>query len=150
MNFNLTHRPRRIRNNPVLRSLVKEQELSHNDLVLPVFVSEQAQVPEKIDSMPEIFRWPLNLLVSKIKEWQDIGINTFAIFPQIQASKKNPLGSEISIPIPWYTRLLTKLRQRLIMLPLLVILLSILTQHTGTTAYSIVMEWLKMIELSKF
>ena len=95
MNFNLTHRPRRIRNNSVLRSLVKEQQLCHNDLVLPVFVSEQAQVPEKIDSMPEIFRWPLNLLVSKIKEWQDIGINTFAIFPQIQTSKKNPLGSEI-------------------------------------------------------
>lgn len=98
MNFNLTHRPRRIRNNPVLRSLVKEQELCHNDLVLPVFVSEQAQVPEKIDSMPEIFRWPLNLLVSKIKEWQDIGINTFAIFPQIQSSKKNPLGSEFLNP----------------------------------------------------
>jgi porphobilinogen synthase len=98
MNFNLTHRPRRIRNNPVLRSLVKEQELCHNDLVLPVFVSEQAQVPEKIDSMPEIFRWPLNLLVSKIKEWQDIGINTFAIFPQIQSSKKNSLGSEFLNP----------------------------------------------------
>jgi porphobilinogen synthase len=98
MNFNLTHRPRRIRNNPVLRSLVKEQELCHNDLVLPVFVSEQAQVPEKIDSMPEIFRWPLNLLVSKIKEWQDIGINTFAIFPQIQSSKKDSLGSEFLNP----------------------------------------------------
>jgi len=98
MNFNLTHRPRRIRNNSVLRSLVKEQELCHNDLVLPVFVSEQAQVPEKIDSMPEIFRWPLNLLVSKVKEWQDIGINTFAIFPQIEASKKNPSGSEFLNP----------------------------------------------------
>lgn len=98
MNFNLTHRPRRIRNNPVLRSLVKEQRLCHNDLVLPVFVSEQAQVPEKIDSMPEMFRWPLHLLVSKIKEWQDIGINSFAIFPQIQASKKNPLGSEFLNP----------------------------------------------------
>ena len=98
MNFNLTHRPRRIRNNSVLRSLVKEQELCHNDLVLPVFVSEQAQVPEKIDSMPEIFRWPLNLLVSKVKEWQDIGINTFAIFPQIEASKKNLSGSEFLNP----------------------------------------------------
>ena len=67
MNFNLTHRPRRIRNNSVLRSLVKEQQLCHNDLVLPVFVSEQAQVPEKIDSMPEIFRWPLNLTAHEIK-----------------------------------------------------------------------------------
>ena len=94
MNFNLTHRPRRIRNNSILSSLVKEQELCHNDLVLPVFISEHAQVPEKIDSMPEIFRWPLHCLVSKIKEWRDIGISTFALFPQINSSKKSPTGSE--------------------------------------------------------
>jgi porphobilinogen synthase len=94
MNFNLTHRPRRIRNNSILSSLVKEQGLTQNDLVLPVFVSEDAKIPEKIDSMPEIFRWPLHLLISKIKEWQDIGINTFALFPQIKKSKKNPEGSD--------------------------------------------------------
>lgn len=94
MNFNLTHRPRRLRNNPLLRELVKEKQLNHTDLVLPVFVTDQSDAPEKIDSMPEVFRWPLNLLTNKIKEWQDLGINTFAIFPQIPEEKKNSQGSE--------------------------------------------------------
>ena len=40
MNFNLTHRPRRLRNNPLLRELVKEKQLNHTDLVLPVFVTD--------------------------------------------------------------------------------------------------------------
>jgi porphobilinogen synthase len=94
MNLNLTHRPRRIRNNTLLRDLVQEQRLNHNDLVLPVFVSDQSDTPIKIKSMPEISRWPRELVKTKISEWQDLGINTFAIFPQISDAKKNSTGSE--------------------------------------------------------
>ncbi len=88
MNFKLTHRPRRLRGNPILNSMIKEFSLDHSDLVLPVFVSEGAEIPEKIDSMPETFRWPVHLLPEKIKEWKDLGINAFAIFPKIDISKK--------------------------------------------------------------
>ncbi len=98
MNFNLTHRPRRIRNNPSLRELVKEQQLNHNDLVLPVFIADQADVPQNIESMPEVFRWPINLITSKIKECQDLGINTFAIFPHIDPSKRDSQGTEFLNP----------------------------------------------------
>lgn len=94
MNFKLTHRPRRLRGNPILNSMIKEFSLDHSDLVLPVFVSEGAEIPEKIDSMPETFRWPVHLLPEKIKEWKDLGINAFAIFPKIDISKKNLAGSE--------------------------------------------------------
>jgi porphobilinogen synthase len=45
-----------------------------------------------------MFRWPLKSLPSKIKECQDIGIKAFAIFPQIDSSKKNPLGSDFLNP----------------------------------------------------
>ena len=88
MNFNFTHRPRRLRNNPILRSLISENSLSHSDFVLPVFVSEHASEPEPIPSMPEIFRWPIGFLVPQIKKWCDLGISSFAIFPQIDDSKK--------------------------------------------------------------
>ena len=98
MNFNFTHRPRRLRNNPILRSLISENSLRHSDFVLPVFISEQAVEPEPIPSMPEIFRWPLNLLVPQIKKWRDLGISSFAIFPQIDDSKKDLTGSEFLNP----------------------------------------------------
>ncbi|MBT5715550.1 MAG: porphobilinogen synthase [Opitutae bacterium] len=94
MNLKLTHRPRRIRNNPLLRDLVKEQQLNHNDLVLPVFVTDQSDAPVKINSMPEVLRWPKTSIKTKILEWQDFGINTFAIFPQISEAKKNSQGSD--------------------------------------------------------
>ena len=94
MNFNFTHRPRRLRNNPILRSLISESSLRHSDFVLPVFISEQAVEPEPIPSMPEIFRWPLKHLIPQIKKWRDLGISSFAIFPQIEDSKKDASGSE--------------------------------------------------------
>ena len=98
MNFNPIFRPRRLRDNSIIRSLVEEIKLCHDDLVFPLFVSENSRTPEKIDSMPEMFRWPLKSLPSKIKECQDIGIKAFAIFPQIDSSKKNPLGSDFFNP----------------------------------------------------
>ena len=98
MNFNPILRPRRLRDNSIIRSLVEEIKLCHDDLVFPLFVSENSRTPKKIDSMPEMFRWPLKSLPSKIKECQDIGIKAFAIFPQIDSSKKNPLGSDFLNP----------------------------------------------------
>ena len=67
MNFKLTHRPRRLRSNPILNSMIKELSLDHSDLVLPVFVTEDADIPEKIDSMPETFRWPFICYPKKLK-----------------------------------------------------------------------------------
>ena len=98
MNFNPILRPRRLRDNSIIRSLVEEIKLCHHDLVFPLFVSENSRTPEKIDSMPEMFRWSLKSLPSKIKECQDIGIKAFAIFPQIDSSKKNLLGSDFLNP----------------------------------------------------
>ena len=98
MNFKLTHRPRRLRSNPILNSMIKELSLDHSDLVLPVFVTEDADIPEKIDSMPETFRWPIHLLPEKIKEWKDLGINAFALFPKVDISKKDLTGSDFIKP----------------------------------------------------
>ncbi len=93
MNFSFTHRPRRIRNNPILRSLVNENSLKHSDLVFPIFVSETISKPVEIKSMPEIYRWPLKLLIPEIKKWYDLGIKSFAIFPHIDEQKKDLTGS---------------------------------------------------------
>ena len=95
MNVKLTHRPRRLRNNSHLRNLILEHKLCHDDFVFPVFVTDNSDTPQKIDSMPDIFRWPIKMVSSKIKEWQELGINAFAIFPQINPTLKNLHGDEI-------------------------------------------------------
>lgn len=98
MKFDLTHRPRRIRKNSLIRSLFEESSLKLDHLVFPVFISDCTDVPEKIESMPEIFRWPANKIISKIHEWKDLGLNSFALFPHIDQSKKCQLGKEALNP----------------------------------------------------
>ena len=47
--------------------MITETSLSVDDLVLPVFLTEEGESPEPVSSMPEIFRWPLGLLVEKTR-----------------------------------------------------------------------------------
>jgi porphobilinogen synthase len=48
--------------------------------------------------MPEIFRWPVSIIIEKIEEWKTLGIKCFAIFPHVAPSKKNQMGTEILSP----------------------------------------------------
>lgn len=98
MSYEFLNRPRRLRDHPVLNSMTTESHLSKSDLVLPVFVTESDENPVPIPSMPEIFRWPVNLLTEKIVEWKSLGIHAFALFPYIDESKKDAKGSEILNP----------------------------------------------------
>ena len=52
----LVHRPRRLRQSPALRNLVRETKLSAHDFVLPLFVSEKVQERRAIGSMPGVFQ----------------------------------------------------------------------------------------------
>ena len=68
--------------------MMTELRLSGNDLVLPLFVTEERDEPVAIPSMPEQFRWPVERLVEKIIEWRSLGLRAFALFPHLDASKK--------------------------------------------------------------
>jgi len=94
MNFRFPQRPRRLRQNDAIRSITRENQIHTTDLVLPVFITEEAQ-PVEIDSMPGVYRWPLHELERKVTEWYSLGIRAFAIFPKIDDSKKDSLGSQI-------------------------------------------------------
>lgn len=87
-----------MRDHPVLNSMIVETALSTDDLVLPVFLTEEGDSPVPIPSMPEIFRWPVSIIIEKIEEWKTLGIKCFAIFPHVAPSKKNEMGTEILNP----------------------------------------------------
>ena len=97
MKLEINNRPRRLRNHPILNSMITETRLSTDDLVLPVFVTEE-ESPTPISSMPEIFRWPTSLLVEKLEEWKALGIKCFAVFSHIAPALKDPTGAEILSP----------------------------------------------------
>jgi len=87
-------RLRRLRKNLNLIELVSETNLTSKDLIQPIFIKENFEGKEQIESMPGIFRFGLNHVLSEIEEVINAGINAIAVFPVIESSKKDEKGSE--------------------------------------------------------
>jgi len=87
-------RLRRNRKYDWTRRLVAENNLTVNDLILPIFVTEGKNKIEPIKSMPGAYRYSLDKVNHIINKASNLGIPLVAIFPHTSNKKKNPLGSE--------------------------------------------------------
>ena len=87
-------RPRRLRQNQSIRSLVQENRLHPSDLVYPVFITEGTNQSLPIDSMPNINRLSTDLAIKEIKSLFNKGIKGFALFPHTPNGKKDLMATE--------------------------------------------------------
>ena len=87
-------RLRRLRRSSNLINLVSENTLSANDLIQPLFIKEDLDGSEPIDSMPNINRYGLKDIFKEIEDVLHNGINTIALFPVINPDKKDENGGE--------------------------------------------------------
>tara|TARA_Y100000591_G_scaffold171812_1_gene148259 strand:+ start:493 stop:1482 length:990 start_codon:yes stop_codon:yes gene_type:complete len=87
-------RLRRNRKNEWSRRLVSENNLSVNDLILPIFIIDGKNKKIPIKSMPDIFRYSLDKLNSVVQSAVNLGIPMVALFPYIKSNLKNSLGTE--------------------------------------------------------
>ncbi len=94
----LFHRPRRLRRTDWSRRLVQEHQLSVNDLIYPVFLLEDKNRQEEVQSMPGVSRVSLDLLIPIAQECVALGIPVMALFPVISNDLKSPDGKEAFNP----------------------------------------------------
>ncbi len=87
-------RMRRLRSSQWIRDLVEEHSISIKDLIWPVFVIEGKNKRESIASMPNIYRYSIDLLIEEVKKAYDLGIPAIAIFPITPNEKKTNCGKE--------------------------------------------------------
>ncbi len=87
-------RNRRLRANDSIRSLVRETNLTTNDLVLPMFVMEGNNKKEAISSMPGVFRQSLDLTVQTVKENYNLGIKAVNLYMKVSDNLKDNTGKE--------------------------------------------------------
>ena len=87
-------RLRRLRKNTNLIDLVAETNLSSQDLIQPIFIKENFNGTESIESMPGISRFGIDEALKEIEEVIESGINTIAVFPVVESDKKDSKGSE--------------------------------------------------------
>ncbi len=91
-------RPRRLRKNASIRALVQENWLTPNDLLAPVFVVEGKGLKEEISSMPNYFRFSLDLAVKEVKELYSMGIKGVMLFVKVADALKDNAGTEAINP----------------------------------------------------
>lgn len=92
------HRPRRLRNSPALRSMVRENTLNVENLIAPLFVVPGEKVKREIGSMPGQYQLSIDTLVQQATLFFELGIPAVILFAipeskdEIGSSAWNPHG----------------------------------------------------------
>jgi len=86
------YRPRRLRESPLLRSMVRETSLRIDDFVYPLFAVHGRGVREPISSMPGQFRLSIDELLKECKDAASMGIPAVLLFGLPR--DKDPRGTE--------------------------------------------------------
>lgn len=74
------HRPRRLRQNELLRRVVRETSLSPSDLIYPLFVTAGEERRDPIGSMPGQYRWSVDRIGEEVRQVRDLGIPAVILF----------------------------------------------------------------------
>ena len=87
-------RPRRLRRDDATRRLVREHQLSVNDLIQPVFVIEGEDRSEPVPSMPGVERLTLDRLQREAADLAGLGVPAIALFPVTPPGAKSADAAE--------------------------------------------------------
>jgi porphobilinogen synthase len=91
-------RNRRLRTNESIRSLVRETIITPNDFLVPLFVVEGKCVKEEIASMPNYYRFSLDLLEVEVKTLWNLGLKSVLLFVKVPDNLKDNKGVEALNP----------------------------------------------------
>ncbi|KDR96524.1 porphobilinogen synthase [Peptoclostridium litorale DSM 5388] len=85
-------RQRRLRENELIRSLVRETRVNIDDLVYPLFVVEGEGIKKEIGALPENYHFSVDMLEEEINELERLGIRHVLLFGV--PGRKDSVGSE--------------------------------------------------------
>ncbi|MCK0155890.1 porphobilinogen synthase [Cellulophaga sp. F20128] len=91
-------RNRRLRSNEAIRALVRETIVSPDDFLVPLFVVEGKGIKDEIPSMPNYFRYSLDLLEKEVKELWKMGLKSVLLFAKVEDHLKDNKGTEAVNP----------------------------------------------------
>jgi porphobilinogen synthase len=106
-------RMRRMRRDAFSRRLMRENRLTVDDLIYPVFVLEGSRLSEPVASMPGVFRHSLDRLLTVAEEAVALGVPALALFPVIDPSLKTPGAEESCNPDGLVPRVVKALKEKL-------------------------------------
>ena len=91
-------RMRRNRSEDFVRRLTRENTLTVDDLIYPIFIIEGTEIRQPVESMPGIERLSIDQLELEVQSLTELGIPAIALFPMIDHDLKDPEGKEALNP----------------------------------------------------
>ena len=91
----MNQRPRRNRKSISIRRMVQETNLTISDFIYPLFVVSGNKIKQEISSMPNVYRWSIDLLLKEVEECINLGIENFVLFPAVEENLKDKIASYI-------------------------------------------------------
>ena len=105
-------RPRRLRRDAAIRSLVREHRLAPEDFILPVFVLDGHGRSQDVASMPGVQRRSVDGLLGVAEDCVKLGVPVLALFPVIDPALTTPDGREATNPDGLVPRAVQALKDR--------------------------------------
>lgn len=90
----LQRRNRILRQSPAIRSMVAETILTPNDFIAPLFIDEGENIAFEIPSMPNYYRYSLDLTIKEVKLLWSLGIKSVLLFVKAADDTKDNTGLE--------------------------------------------------------
>ena len=90
----ILRRNRRLRTTQAIRSLVRETSIAPTDFIVPVFIVEGKGIKQEIPSMPNYYRYSLDLMQKEILELWAMGLKSVLLFVKVAEQLKDNKGTE--------------------------------------------------------
>ena len=91
--------------------MVQESRLGLENLIFPVFLKDGTNIKEEISSLPNIYRWSIDLLLKEIDSCMELGIRTYDIFPAIEDHLKDQSATMSYDPANFYLKAIQKIKE---------------------------------------
>jgi porphobilinogen synthase len=105
-------RPRRLRQNSAIRSLVQETYVRPEDFVMPLFILDKAKELDEVPSMPGVYRYGEDNLLREVEELVQLGIKSIVLFPVTDPSLKSEQAEESYNPKNLTARRIAAIKKR--------------------------------------
>ena len=105
------NRPRRNRKNEAIRAMVEETKLGAENLIYPIFLEDGKNIKTEIKSLPNNYRWSLDLLLPEVEQCINLGVKTFDIFPAVAEHLKDTTATYSYADDNFYLHAIRKLKE---------------------------------------
>ena len=104
-------RPRRNRKSAAIRAMVEETKLGTENLIYPIFIEDGKGIKTEIKSLPNNYRWSLDLLLPEVEKCLNLGIKTYDIFPAVKEELKDKIATYSYAEDNFYLHTIRKLKE---------------------------------------